>query len=347
MRRKFHVLAAFFASGALTLAACAGGSTSLTPATNAGGGNTELSYSQNGSNLTITGPVTSIQSSTEFTVQAGRGCGYLHVFTNGSTTYSPTGAKIAVGEQTTDSGTGNCSTSLTATSVTVSSTPAPTPTPTPGATPSPLPASVTVGAGEIFGLDDTFNPTDGNSASGGQGQTVDPGTAGGLPCVATMPNTYHVHAFVGLIVNGRQYALPDGIGMKNPGGDITYAGFPNWTEYASCYYYIHTHDASGVFHIESPQSVPPTQSIYTLQNAFDVWGQPISSSGFGPFAGTVTAYVAEVPLKTDRITASMYTTYSGNPATIPLKSHTTVWLQIGPQVYTPAQLPVINYEEEY
>ena len=298
------------------------------------------SYTQNGSTLTITGPVTAILASNEFAVSAGPGCGSMHVYTNASTTYTPSGAKVAVGDQTTDSGTGSCATSLTAASVTITATPAPTPTP--GATPTPLPASTTIGAGEIFGLDDQFNPADGDSATGGQGQTVD-----GIPCATSMPNTYHIHTFVGIIVNGRQYALPDGAGMYKPGGDITYAGFKNWTEYATCYYYMHTHDASGVVHVESSQNVPPTTSIYTLRNFFDVWGQPVSSTQIGPFKGAVTTYVAQVPLKQAKIVASDYTTFSGDPGTIPLKSHTTIWLQIGPKIYTPSQLPVLNYWEEY
>ncbi len=321
------------------LAACAG-SGSGTPAVSPGV--RQQSYTQNGSTLTISGPITAILSSTEFSINAGTGCGSMDVYTNTSTTYSPSGAKLVVGENSTDTGTGSCATSLTATSVTITSTPPPTPTPSPSATSTPLPASFTIGGGEIFGKDDTFSPADGDSATGAQGQTVD-----GMPCASTMPNTYHVHAFLGLIINGTQYALPDGMGMYKPGGDITYAGFPNWTEYATCYYYIHTHDASGVVHIESPQNVSPGTSLYTLQNIFDIWGQPISSTRIGPFAGTVTAYVAQVAVGDARIVSANYITYSGNPATIPIKSHTTIWLQIGPKVYTPAQLPVLNYWEEY
>jgi hypothetical protein len=209
-------------------------------------------------------------------------------------------------------------------------------------TPTPMPASETIGSGEIWGSDNVFSPNDGDSSTGGQGQTVD-----NIPCATSMPNAYHVHAFVAMLVNGRQVALPDGVGMKNPGSDITYAGFPNWTEYASCYYYIHTHDASGVLHIESPQNVSPSTSLYTLGSAFDVWGRALSSTQIGPYAGTVRAYVAQVPLKTAQILRTDYVQYTGNPRTIPLHSHTTVWLEIGPAYVAPSQLPVLNYYEEY
>ncbi|MFN2448770.1 MAG: hypothetical protein ABR508_03115 [Candidatus Baltobacteraceae bacterium] len=323
-------------TAAAVLAACAG-SGGRPPVPN-GAEVSRQSYTQNGSTLTISGPITAIISSTEFSVNAGTGCGSMHVYTTSSTTYSPSGAKPLVGENSTDTGSGSCATSLTASGVTITSTPAPSAS----VSPTPLPASYTIGGGEIFGLDGTFNPADGDSATGAQSQTVD-----GMPCATTMPNAYHVHAFVGIVINGRQYAIPDGIGMYKPGGDITYAGFPNWTEYATCYYYMHTHDASGVMHVESPQSVALTTSIYNLRNFFDVWGQPVSATQIGPFSGTVTAYVAQVPLKTARILTSYYTTYTGDPGTIPMKSHTTIWLQIGPKIYAPSQLPVLNYYEEY
>lgn len=205
-----------------------------------------------------------------------------------------------------------------------------------------LPASETIGSGEIFGTDNGFSPYDGDTSHGGQGQLVD-----NIPCKTTMPSTYHVHAFVGILINGAHRATPDGIGMKSPGSDVTYYGIPNWTESASCYYYIHTHDASGVLHIESPQSVSKSTSIYTLGNAFDVWGMPISSTQIGQYTGTVRAYVANITLGTTQVPRTAYKLYSGNPRYIPLHSHTTVWLEIGPTYVSPSAFPVLNYYEEY
>lgn len=318
---------------AAALAACAhSGSANLPPQSS---NLSPLSVTTSGGVTTISGQVVAVKSSSEFQVQGGTGCGSVNIFTTSSTTFTPSGARPAVGDNSVSSGSGSCATSLTATSVKLT-------TPAPSASSTPLPASETIGSGEIFGHDNTFSPNDGDTSSGGQGQTID-----GLPCKTTMPNTYHVHSFVGIIINGRQLALPDGIGMKNPGADGTYAGIPNWTEYASCYYYIHTHDASGVLHVESPQSVSLTSSIYTLGTAFDVWGMPLSSTQIGPYTGTVRAYTAKVPLKTARILRSDYTLWSGNPRTIPIYSHTTTWLEIGPTYIAPSSLPVLNYYEEY
>lgn len=328
--------------GAALLAACAGHSSppAIPAAPGAAPQNAgTASVSTSNGVTTVSGPVIAVKSSTQFEVNGGSSCGYLNIYTNSSTTFSPSGARPAVGDYSVSSGTGSCASSLTASSVKLT---AATPSPGSSPTPTPMPASATVGYGEIFGADNGFSPNDGDTSSGGQGQTVD-----GMPCASTMPNTYHVHSFAGIIINGRQLALPDGIGMKNPGADGTYAGAPNWTEYASCYYYIHTHDASGVFHVESPQSVAPSTSIYTLGNAFDVWGMKLSSTQIGSYTGTVRAYVAQVPLHTPQIVTSYYTLYSGNPASIPIKSHTTTWLEIGPYYVTPSHLPVINYWESY
>lgn len=326
---------------AAVLAACAqhGATPNLPPAMVAARHVDSVS-SSNGV-TTVSGTIAAVKSSTEFEVNAGTGCGYLNIYTNSSTVFSPSGAQPSVGEYAVSSGSGGCATYLNASSVTLSS-PSPTPSPSTSASPTPMPASYTVGYGEIFGADNAFSPNDGDTSAGGQGQTID-----NMSCLSTMPGAYHVHSFVGIIINGRQLALPDGIGMKGPGADGTYDGIPNWTEYASCYYSIHTHDASGVLHVESAQSASPSTSLYTLGNAFDMWGMVLSSTQIGPYTGTVRAYVAQVPLKTAQILRTDYTLYSGDPASIPLRSHTTTWLEIGPSYVEPAALPVLNYYEEY
>ena len=323
-------------AGLALLAACAahGGAPSSLP-------QTQMRNAQNqtaASNVTIKGPIVAIKSSTEFQVQGGSGCGSVDIFTNSSTTFTPAGAKPAVGDNSVNSGTGSCATNLQASSVTLS-----TPTPGPSASPTPFPASYAIGHGEVFGVDDRFTSTEGDTSSGGQGQTVD-----GVPCATTMPNTYHVHAFLGIIVNGRQFALQDGIGMVQPGADITYAGIPNWTEYASkCYYYMHTHDASGVIHLESSRSVPLTTSIFTLGNFFHVWGETVSTGNVAQYTGTVRVYLAQVPFRTESIPNTDYKLYTGDPNAIPLYSHTCIWLEVGPNYVDPSKLPILNWWDEY
>lgn len=79
------------------------------------------------------------------------------------------------------------------------------------ATASATPAPISVHYGQIIGLDDTFSPVDGDTNSGGNGTTVD-----GVPCDnGSIP--YHIHAHVSLLVNGQRLAIPDAIGLHNPG----------------------------------------------------------------------------------------------------------------------------------
>ncbi len=80
------------------------------------------------------------------------------------------------------------------------------------------------------------------SQGGGQGADVD-----NIPCQTTMPGNYHVHAFLGLFVNGQEIAVPTDVGMVNPNGPSppTTAGTDGYsgiTVYADCYYFLHTHD---------------------------------------------------------------------------------------------------------
>lgn len=73
------------------------------------------------SSITVSGPIVAVISSTEFQIQAGSGCGYLHIFTNSSTVFVPSGAKPAVGLNAQATGSGSCATSVIATQVTLGS----------------------------------------------------------------------------------------------------------------------------------------------------------------------------------------------------------------------------------
>jgi hypothetical protein len=75
--------------------------------------------------ITVGGPIVAVFSSTAFQIQAGTGCGYLHIYTTSSTVYVPSGTRPAVGKTVQVSGTGSCATSVTATQVTFGSDPPP------------------------------------------------------------------------------------------------------------------------------------------------------------------------------------------------------------------------------
>jgi hypothetical protein len=118
----------------------------------------------------------------------------------------------------------------------------------------------------------TYAP--GDSAVGGHGQTVQ-----GVACDASIP-TQHIHTHVSLIANGVQRAIPLAVGVD--GAEV----ISNFVVDGRCFYWLHTHDATGIVHIEAPNS-----TVFTLGEFFAIWGEPLSRSNVGGFQGPVVAYV--------------------------------------------------------
>lgn len=73
----------------------------------------------------------------------------------------------------------------------------------------------------------------------------------GIACQSSEQLAYHIHVHLTMYVNGQPFALPAQIGIASD---------------QSCYYWLHTHDSTGVIHIESP-----TQKTYTLGEFFQEW----------------------------------------------------------------------------
>ena len=94
----------------------------------------------------------------------------------------------------------------------------------------------------------------------------------------------------------------------------------SFVEGGKCLYWLHTHNATGVIHVESP-----VQRVYTLGQFFDIWGQPLSTTQVGRATGSVTAF-----LNGKR--------FSGDPRSIKLTPHALIQLDVGkvvpPQPFT-------------
>jgi len=73
-----------------------------------------------------------------------------------------------------------------------------------------------------------------------------------LPALAREGTALHIHAHLDVYVDGRRELVPAGIGIATAGTFIS----P-----------LHTHDDSGVIHVESPQV-----RAFTLGQFFGVWG---------------------------------------------------------------------------
>ncbi|MBV8148793.1 MAG: hypothetical protein JO092_06860 [Candidatus Eremiobacteraeota bacterium] len=272
-------------------------------------------------------------------VVSGRSASVTVVLSSSTLTEQP----LYVGEAVEVSGSGSLARGIVASRVAMLATPSPSPSPTPSPKPTATPttkptlAPIYLQPGNVTGQDNLFKPYDGDTPSGGQNQqSVD-----GIPCAPThYVNNYHVHIYVGILVNGNQVAIPDQIGLYNPGP--VSEGF---TESAQCYYFLHTHDASGIVHVESPSTAPLSSTLFELKNFFDIWGITVGPQNVGPFNGQVRTFVATVPLKT--LTASSYAEYTGDPNAIQLYSHEAIWLEVGPTFVVPPMIPNVTFYTEY
>ncbi len=109
------------------------------------------------------------------------------------------------------------------------------------------------------------------------------GNVDGIRCGATEQLAYHIHAHLAVFANGVVRALPAGIGI--PGSTTQQTSQGPVAAGGQCIYWLHTHTADGIIHVESP-----TQRIYTLGNFFDEWHQPLSVDQVGTVHGPITAY---------------------------------------------------------
>ncbi|MGB8907410.1 MAG: hypothetical protein WCC84_01540 [Candidatus Cybelea sp.] len=174
-------------------------------------------------------------------------------------------------------------------------------TPTPG--PNASAKAIQLANGESIGLKfvKTKYP---DTAQGGRGQIVD-----GIGCGTMEYATLHIHTHLALFYNGKQMQVPQYIGFA-----------PNLA--GGCLYWIHTHDASGIIHVEAPEINPPQGGPYTLGMLFDLWGQPLEREDVAGLVGPVTAYVNG-------------TKYDGDLHVIPLRAHQQIVLEVGAPVVPP------------
>jgi len=77
----------------------------------------------------------------------------------------------------------------------------------------------------------------------------------GIICEPMEGSVFHIHAKLDIFINGQNFTLPALIGITD-----------------NCFYWMHTHDESGIIHIEAP-----IQKTFTLGQFFDIWKQKLSN----------------------------------------------------------------------
>ena len=128
-------------------------------------------------------------------------------------------------------------------------------------------------------------------------------TVKGIQCQTMEQVLFHIHAHAAIYVNGKQRAIPAGIGIPPPRQVAQTSQGPFVT--------------GGIVHIESP-----VKRTYTLGDYFAIWNQPLSANQVGPVRGSITAFVNGRK-------------FSGNPASIPLKAHNVIQLDVGTPIVPP------------
>jgi hypothetical protein len=126
----------------------------------------------------------------------------------------------------------------------------------------------------------------------------------GLSLTSQETLTVHYHAHLDVFVDGAAVAVPAGLGINvGPDGKAPPHGSPGIAP-------LHTHDQSGVLHIEAPK-----QDAFTLGQVFTEWGVALS-------AGHVGSY----PIKEVLVDG---TPYAGDPAGIVLRPHEEIAVVAG------------------
>jgi hypothetical protein len=132
----------------------------------------------------------------------------------------------------------------------------------------------------------------------------------GLPVLSQEALAFHIHMLLQVYVDGKAVPVPQGVGIDAVQQFITV---------------LHTHDATGIIHVESP-----TQTNYTLGQFFDVWGVPFSSSTLGAYSNTgdkqIRVFLNGKP-------------YDGDPTGLVLKQHELIAVTYGTTKQLPNPIP--------
>lgn len=132
----------------------------------------------------------------------------------------------------------------------------------------------------------------------------------GVPPLSPLEGTaVHIHQHLDLYVDGRKVTVPAGIGIDPA------VGFAP----------LHTHDPSGVLHVESP-----TVRTYTLGQFFAVWGVRFSPSCLGGYCAgggrQLRVFVDGKPVR-------------GDPTAITLEPHQEIVIAVGTAAQLPSPVP--------
>lgn len=132
----------------------------------------------------------------------------------------------------------------------------------------------------------------------------------GFPALTAEGTAVHIHEHLDIFVHGKRVLVPANIGVNQAAGFIS----P-----------VHTHDTTGVIHIESSE-----MRDYTLGQFFEVWGTRLTPSCLGNECArepvVLKVFVGGQP-------------YVGNPRNLVLTAHQEIVLVYGAPDEMPSDIP--------
>ena len=132
----------------------------------------------------------------------------------------------------------------------------------------------------------------------------------GLPALAQEGTALHIHQHLDLYVDGRRVTVPAGIGIDESQRFIS----P-----------LHTHDESGVIHVESPD-----MRTFTLGQFFAVWGLRLTPHCLGGYCASRS--------RTTRVFVDGKL-FAGDPRVLPLAQHEEILVAYGTRAQLPRPIP--------
>jgi len=118
----------------------------------------------------------------------------------------------------------------------------------------------------------------------------------GVYCDQLEQSAVHYHAHVSIFIDGNPVQIAQGVGIASD---------------QSCFYWLHTHDVTGVIHIEAPKD-----RSFTLGNFLDIWSTQFIQLRYRNELSSSAGWVVYVDGKA----------YNGDFHNIPLQKHTLITL---------------------
>lgn len=141
-------------------------------------------------------------------------------------------------------------------------------------------------------------------------------TAINLPALRAEGEALHIHQHLDVVVNGKPVTVPAGIGINMNARFISQ---------------LHTHDVSGVIHVESDQV-----RDFTLGQFFDVWGVRFTKDCIG---GYCTKGNDKLRVFSDGKPVT------GDPRNLALSSHQIIAIVYGPLESTPTIRTTYQFDD--